>query len=438
MASLADKSLVHAEHGDELFRYRLLESTRQYGAEKLAESGEGDALADRHAETYAAVAEAIVDDCETVAHGLLVSRIEAEIENIRAALTWSFAGRENASIALRLAATVHRTMIFQAREAQRWVANAIALCDDATEPVLVGRLALTQAFLSNVFNQFAMVYAHAQRAIARLEEDRHARSRADAQRLAGRALIYMDRVEEGEALLETSLSTHRRLGSRGTGPALRDLGVARAAAGDIERSRQLFAEALRDFEHREDLGNVAQTVGTLAGVEFGAGNVDAALAYAAQALEGLRTLKRRLSIAWILGEMATFSVARGAFEDALGQARESLAIARDIPSALFVVHALRQIAIVAALRTHENDREAAEDVERAARILAFVDVRLAELETTLEVAEAKQVEAARARLLERLGSERYEHFRNEGSHFSEERALATALTVREATTTLAA
>jgi predicted ATPase/class 3 adenylate cyclase len=439
VASLADKSLIHAEHGDELFRYRLLESTRQYGAEKLGESGDLEAVAELHAATYANVAEAIVDDYDTAVHGHWVSLAEAELENVRAALTWSFERGADPSVALRLAATLHRTMaLFNAREAQRWLTSAVERCDDATEPTIVGRLALAQAFLSNVFNQFAAVYANAQKAIACLDLSDNPRARADAQRLAGRALIYLDRAAEGEALLETSLAAHRRLGSRGTGAALRDLGIARASAGDLDRSRHLFAEALRDFEHREDLGNVAQTVGTLAGVEFQAGNIDAALAYAAQALEALRKLKRRLSIAWILGEMATFSIAGEAFDEALGQAHESLAVARELPSALFTVHALRQIAIVAALRPHADERGRAEDLERAARIVGFVDVRLAELETALEPAEQRQSDAARTRLREELGEERFEHFRIEGSHLTEERAIATALTVRELRAILAA
>jgi predicted ATPase len=439
VASLADKSLIHAEHGDELFRYRLLESTRQYGAEKLAESGEFEAVADLHAATYANVAEAIVDDYDTAVHGHWVALAEAELENVRAALTRSFERGTDPSIALRLAATLHRTMaLFNAREAQRWVTSAFDRCDDATEHAIVGRLALAQAFLSNVFNQFAAVYTNAQKAIACLDQMDNPRARADAQRLAGRALLFLNRVAEGEALLETSLASHRRLGSRGTGAALRDLGIARATAGDLERARQLCAEALRDFEHREDLGNVAQTVGTLAGFEFQAGNYEGALAYAAQALEVLRKLKRRLSIAWILGEMATFSIAREAYDDALGQARESLAVARELPSGLFVVHALREIAIVAALRPHADERGRGEDLECAARLLAFVDVRLAMLETTLEPAELRQTENALARVRGDLGEESFQRLRIEGSHLTEERAVATALSIRELRSTLAA
>jgi len=48
VASLAEKSLVMAEPQGSAIRYSLLESTRAYAAEKLAESGERDRIAGRH------------------------------------------------------------------------------------------------------------------------------------------------------------------------------------------------------------------------------------------------------------------------------------------------------------------------------------------------------------------------------------------------------
>jgi predicted ATPase len=429
VASLADKSLIHADPSDDgLVRYRLLESTRQYGAEALIESGERDDVATKHAEAYALVAEAIVDDYDTSVHGMWLARVEAELENIRAALGWASNPMVEPSVILRLATSLHRTMaLFNAREAQRWVASALERCDEATDPGVVGRLELAQAFLSNVSNQFSAVHLHATNALAHFDDVENARQKADAQRLAGRSLVYLGQAAEGETFLETALASHRRLGSRGTGAALRDLGLARAAAGDLERARQLLAESLRDFEHREDLTNVAQTVGTLAGIEFQAGNIGVALDHAGFALEVLRKLKRRLSIAWILGEMATFSIELEAFDEARVRAGESLAMAREIPSAFFIAHALRQLATVAVLGSSAGAATRAAQLERAAHVLGFVAGRLAELGTTLEPAEAKQNDRARSRLGDELGPDALVRSEIEGSHFTEDRAIATAL-----------
>ena len=53
---LVDKSLVVAEEVNGTMRYRLLETVRQYGLEKLAESGEAEAVRTRHRDHYTAAA----------------------------------------------------------------------------------------------------------------------------------------------------------------------------------------------------------------------------------------------------------------------------------------------------------------------------------------------------------------------------------------------
>ena len=56
ISHLADKSLVLVSHGDEA-RYRLLETVRQYGHEKLDESGEAPEIRRRHADFFLELAE---------------------------------------------------------------------------------------------------------------------------------------------------------------------------------------------------------------------------------------------------------------------------------------------------------------------------------------------------------------------------------------------
>ena len=52
LSLLVDKSLVVAEDVSGAMRYRLLETMRQYALEKLGESGEADAVRDRHRDHY--------------------------------------------------------------------------------------------------------------------------------------------------------------------------------------------------------------------------------------------------------------------------------------------------------------------------------------------------------------------------------------------------
>jgi predicted ATPase/class 3 adenylate cyclase len=64
ISSLVEKSLIVAE-AQETLRYRLLESTRAFALEKLEQSGERDALARRHAQWAADLAERAKDELQT-------------------------------------------------------------------------------------------------------------------------------------------------------------------------------------------------------------------------------------------------------------------------------------------------------------------------------------------------------------------------------------
>jgi predicted ATPase/class 3 adenylate cyclase/DNA-binding CsgD family transcriptional regulator len=85
---LVDKSLVVAEEVDGAMRYRLLETVRQYGLEKLTESGEAEAVRTRHRDHYTAAAVTLV--AQSRGDGTpLVPWAELEIDNLRAAHAWS-------------------------------------------------------------------------------------------------------------------------------------------------------------------------------------------------------------------------------------------------------------------------------------------------------------------------------------------------------------
>ena len=105
LSALVDKSLVVAD-GHDSPRYRLLESARAYALEKLAEAGETDLLARRHAAFYAAhfrrVADALLADALT--EDTFIATREVEFDNLRAALEWALGERGDTGTALALLA----------------------------------------------------------------------------------------------------------------------------------------------------------------------------------------------------------------------------------------------------------------------------------------------------------------------------------------------
>jgi predicted ATPase len=102
VANLVTKSLVTADGGGPAVRYRLLETTRAYALEKLAEGGEFDATARRHARRYLELFERAAAEAETRPTDEWLADYGPRIDNIRAALDWAFSPNGDLSIGVAL------------------------------------------------------------------------------------------------------------------------------------------------------------------------------------------------------------------------------------------------------------------------------------------------------------------------------------------------
>jgi predicted ATPase/DNA-binding winged helix-turn-helix (wHTH) protein len=132
ISSLVWKSLLTLVQSDGP-RWRLLETTRAYALEKLAEHGEAERAARRHAEFFRdlfAPAEdtplVTVDD---------VPRYVREIDNVRAALDWSFSREGDRAVGIALTAAyapvwLHLSLIAECRDrVERARDNFVAASD---------------------------------------------------------------------------------------------------------------------------------------------------------------------------------------------------------------------------------------------------------------------------------------------------------------------
>jgi predicted ATPase/DNA-binding winged helix-turn-helix (wHTH) protein len=105
IANLVAKSLVTVvAAGGTVVRYRLLDTTRAYALEKLAESGECQWLARRHAEHCRDLIERAEAEWENRPTAAWPAEYAAEIDNLRAALDWAFSPHGDAQIGVALTA----------------------------------------------------------------------------------------------------------------------------------------------------------------------------------------------------------------------------------------------------------------------------------------------------------------------------------------------
>ncbi len=137
LSSLVDKSLVVADLDGSEPRYRLLESSREYAREKLAERGEQEMVAQRHARAYLEVAERVDAVWDTQPDS--PERLFAELDNWRTALEWALVARGDVALGQRLVGVWQMDRRAPV-EARRWINLALDLVDEGTPAVVLARI----------------------------------------------------------------------------------------------------------------------------------------------------------------------------------------------------------------------------------------------------------------------------------------------------------
>jgi len=102
VANLVAKSLVSADIGGAVVRYRLLDTTRAYAQQKLTESGELEALTRRHAEHHRDLFERAEAEWAMRPGAEWQADYGRKIDDVRSALNWAFSPGGDVSIGVTL------------------------------------------------------------------------------------------------------------------------------------------------------------------------------------------------------------------------------------------------------------------------------------------------------------------------------------------------
>jgi predicted ATPase/DNA-binding winged helix-turn-helix (wHTH) protein len=242
--SLAEKSLVHVDPIAGETRYRLLESTRYYAAEKLGPAPE---IRRRHAEHFLARFAEATAEWETAPTQRWIVQYEADLDNLRGALEWAFGKDGDVNIAVDL---VGRSHVIWAElglmlEHRRWVNEALAKIRKETPAEVMARLLSWQAGDVRELDD-PTDYDDAMRAAALYREVGDGFQEGRALLRAGTARLSPDSVVEGENLLRKAQALVRPFGPTKTlARCLSAQASARLFAGDIGKARTLHDEAIR-------------------------------------------------------------------------------------------------------------------------------------------------------------------------------------------------
>jgi tetratricopeptide (TPR) repeat protein len=144
LAMLVNKSLVEAEIvGGEVYRYRLLETVRQYAQEKLDEAGESLQVRNHHLAYFLEVSKQ-VEKCMKSLSGLkLVQSLKVEFENFRAAKNWAYSLDDPIMVAqgLQLSSNLlyYWELLNLISEGLHWIKKGLVLVDEKVEKFIAVR-----------------------------------------------------------------------------------------------------------------------------------------------------------------------------------------------------------------------------------------------------------------------------------------------------------
>ncbi|HEX3368522.1 MAG TPA: helix-turn-helix domain-containing protein [Candidatus Cybelea sp.] len=422
LSSLIAQSLVVVDFAHGGTRYHLLEATRQYAAEKLAERGERPALARRHALALLQIAVRLDRDWYGAAERSWFREAEAELDNFRAALGWSLGERGDLRSGCLLAGALARLWYsLSSVEGRRWVRLAIDSITEETRADELAQLYIADAELCGALFESAASLQSAEQAL-RLRSVLDDLQVARAEHAAGSALAAIGEGSRGEALLQDTLAAAERLENRRLQAlALSDLGTARSRDGDVDGARRFYGEALSLYVSLGLERPAASIAGHLAEVECEAGDLAAALHRAEEARAGHAATRNRRSEAADLSNMTAYLVALDCFDDARVYAAQALEAAREIRSPVLTAFVLQHVAAIAALQSGSEEAFQEKKLERAAMLLGFVEERLKSLGARRDYTERQECERITAALRNAFG-ERLDDLMALGEHWSEEGA----------------
>ncbi len=334
IGSLVDKSLLVADRDGDSVRYRLLETIRQYSSEGLLRAaGEAEVLRVQglHAGYYVRLAETAGPGLRSREQRAWLRRLDAEWDNLRAAITYLEAEQRPADV-LRVCVALRRYAVSRAQPglltSLRTAVQKSGEKGDLLAEALMARMYLNQFFAPAGVGQLGSDESQhdAERALAIARQAGGTRLEAEALcMLCGVAYLRGEPEQERERLAQEAEALARQAGDV---HLLADVLGTIAVVAASGQSRRRHLAALDCYRRSGDDLLAANELHMLYGLDLVAGHLDDAQAHLEESVALAESLGDEIFLLYSNGDLAMLRLIQDRHAEAVPLVRRNLLAAR--------------------------------------------------------------------------------------------------------------
>jgi predicted ATPase/class 3 adenylate cyclase len=339
LSGLVDKSLVIKEEKGAEARYRMLETIRQYGREKLVDSKEASRFRISHRDHFLALVEKAAPMLESPEVGKWLDVLEADLDNIRAAIEWSLSEKQGAEAAQRLAASLHQFWVLRggSLEGHRWLESAVAKPGDVSPSVRAEALTALAGFEFYARADLTASRRRAEEGLRLAEAEGLPKVMARARVILGSTASLEGDLSASQSFFEEALSVRHDGGDPPSeGQSLLGLIQIAFSRGNVQQARRLSDEAVRFAQGLGRPVGIGRTLFMAARLEEETGGFSEAKVHYEQALAAAREVGDKPMVARTLGKLTRLVEADGRSEQAASYWNEACRIAREAGEAYWI------------------------------------------------------------------------------------------------------
>ncbi|WP_409494308.1 helix-turn-helix transcriptional regulator [Amycolatopsis sp. cmx-11-12] len=310
--SLVDKSILIRDERDDVVWYRLLETIRQYGHEKLTAAGDAARMRRRHSDWYLALGRQCGQAWIGPDQLSWSRRLHREHANLRATLDFCGENSDDAVDGMSMAFQIKEFWLIHGLTSEGRLHLGKLL--DAARPDAPGRAhaLFTYTFLALIQGDRPAYETALEQTEHAAEKERNASVKAYLLLVRGYDALTADRMAEAAGLFARSGAWQHELGDlSGELWARFNHGISTGLFGDLERGRRILRESVAEYASRGEVFWRSWALWSLGATEYLVGDLERAREACHETLQLEQEVQDKAILAFVLTVSAGIAARSG-------------------------------------------------------------------------------------------------------------------------------